>query len=135
MGIADNYKGTDTVSENGGGKRFLGSKDFDNGMTLIAKGMEVFTPNDQKYGVKNQYGAGGVVVKEHYLVKTGVLKEGESFKYLFETEDGQEVQFDNNSLAFYFAFTRANPASGEKVAIKREQGETQFEVDWVINKA
>lgn len=134
MSIADKYivEGGEEGAE-GTSKRFVNSKDFDNGMTLLADGMEVFTPEEAKYGVKNEYGAGGVIIKENFFVKKGILKEGESFRYTFKTVEGGEVVFENNSASFYFAFTKVNPDLGDKLSIQRNSI-SQFEIDWKISQ-
>ncbi len=134
MSIADKFIREGAVeSVEGSSKKFLGSEDFNNGITLVAVDMQIFTPDDTKYGVKNEYGAGGVLVKENWLVKNGVLKEGESFRYVFKTEDGSDAIFENNSLSMYFSFTKANPNAGEKINIKRTAN-SQFDIDWAITK-
>lgn len=126
-GVASQYK-----TESSGGS-FLKGVDFDgNGLTLEVISMDVFTPENPKYGVSNSYGAGGVVTKENWFVSKGILKEGESFKYRFIL-NGVEKEFDNNSLSFYFAFTNVNPKRGETVTIKRNVI-SQTQVEWSITK-
>lgn len=125
-GVADGLK-----PENQGGGNFLKGADFDGeGLVLEVVGMEKFSPADSKYGIKNTYGAGGVVTKENWFIKQGILTEGQSFKYSFLV-DGIEKAFDNSSLSFYFAFTNLNPAKGDKILIKREM-KSQTQVNWTI---
>lgn len=109
---------------------FLKGADFDSGLELEVVKMEKFTPADEKYGVKNTYGAGGVVTKEHWFIKNGLLKEGESFKYTFKQGD-VEKSFDNSSLGFYFTFVKADLKEGDKVLIKRDK-QSETKVDWEI---
>ena len=125
-GVASAYKTEDT----GSGGTFLKGVDFDSGLTLTVVGMDKFTPENPEYGVKNTYGPGGVIVKENWLVKKGLLKEGESFKYRFIL-DGSNKEFDNHSLSFYFAFTRVNPEATDTVFIKRTM-KSKTDVDWEI---
>ncbi len=114
-----------------GSSSFLKGADFDGaGLTVEVVGMSKFTPADPKYGIKNTYGAGGVVTKENWFVKQGILAEGESFKYSFIV-DGVEKAFDNGSLSFYFAFTNLNPDKGAKILIKRDKV-TDTQVNWVV---
>lgn len=127
-GVADDF-----VGESSGGSSFLKGADFDGGLEVEVVGMEKFTPSDPKYGVKNTYGAGGVVTKENWFVKKGILEEGQSFKYSFVV-DGVEKRFDNSSLSFYFAFTNLNPDKGDRINIKRKM-ESQTKVEWLITKA
>lgn len=127
-GVADDF-----VVETSGGSSFLKGADFDSGLDVEVVGMEKFTPSDPKYGVKNTYGAGGVVTKEHWFVSKGILEEGQSFKYSFIV-DGVEKKFDNSSLSFYFAFTNLNPDKGDRINIKRKM-ESQTKVSWFITKA
>lgn len=112
---------------------FLKGIDFDGeGKTLDVVSMTKFTPSDPKYGVKNEYGAGGVVTKEHWFIKNGLLKEGESFKYTFK--DGEIIKtFDNSSLGFYFKFIEGNLKEGETITIKRNK-QSETKVDWTITK-
>lgn len=124
-GVAGDYK------NEGGGSNFLKGADFDGeGLVLEVVGMEKFTPNDPKFGVKNTYGAGGKVEKVNWFVKQNILEEGQSFKYSFNVE-GVEKRFDNSSLSFYFAFTNLNPSRGDKILIKRNM-KSQTNVEWTV---
>ena len=77
-------------------------------------------------------GAGGVMIKKNWFVKEGLLKEGESFKYIFK--DGEtEKSFDNSSLGFYFTFIKAELSAGDKVKIKRNKL-SETKVEWSIEK-
>jgi hypothetical protein len=115
-----------------GGTNFIKGADFDNGLDVVVVGMSKFTPSNPDYGVKNTYGAGGVMTKENWFVKQGILKEGESFKYTFLV-DGVEKQFDNTSLSFYFAFTKIDPAKGAKLNIKRTKN-SSTDIKWDITE-
>ena len=120
---------------------FLKGVDFDGeGKVLEVVKMEKFTPalgkDGKNYGVANTYGAGGVVIKENWFVKEGLLKEGESFKYTFKDHSvlgGVEKSFDNSSLGFYFTFVKAELEAGDKVTIKREKL-SETKVNWEIVK-
>ena len=125
--VADEF-----IVESVGGS-FLKGADFDgDGLKLEVVKMEKFTPKDDKYGVKNTYGAGGVVTKEHCFIKNNLLKEGESFKYTFKSED-VEKSFDNSSLGFYFTFVKAELQAGDIVLIKRNKI-SETKVDWSMTK-
>lgn len=124
-GVAEEYR----LESDGG--NFLKGSDFDGvGLVVEVVGMEKFMPSDDKFGVKNQYGAGGVVTKVNWFIKQGILEEGYSFKYIFLV-NGIEKRFDNSSLSFYFAFTHLNPTKGEKISIQRNK-KSQFETEWKI---
>jgi hypothetical protein len=116
---------------------FLKGADFDGeGKVLEIVKMEKFTPklgaDGKNYGATNVYGAGGVMIKENWFVKEGLLKEGESFKYIFK--DGEtEKSFDNSSLGFYFTFIKAELSAGDKVKIKRNKI-SETKVEWEIIK-
>lgn len=113
--------------------KFIKGADFDGeGLTLEYVRTEVFTPTDAKFGASHNYGPGGVVTKENYLVKNGKLQEGETFKYVFN-DDGQERSFDSNSVGSYFAFTKADLKGGEKVHITRNKV-SNTDVKWNIVK-
>ena len=126
VGVAGDFKST------GGSSSFIKGADFDNGMNVEVVSMAKFTPSNPDYGIKNTYGAGGVVTKENWFVKQGILKEGESFKYTFIV-DGEERQFDNTSLSFYFAFTNVDPKKGDKLTIKRTKN-SSTDVKWDITE-
>jgi hypothetical protein len=116
---------------------FIKGTEFDGeGLTLEVVGMEKYTPelgsDGKDYGVKNTYGAGGVIVKEHYLVGKKILKEGETFKYKF-TEDETPRYFDNCSVGFFFAVNKAELKAGDKVSIKRAK-RSSTDIDWSITK-
>lgn len=113
--------------------KFIKGAEFDGeGLQLEFLKMEKFTPADAQYGVKNQYGAGGVITKPNYFVSKGLLNEGESFRYYFK-EGEKEREFENNSVRFYFAYEKAKLVAGENVAIKRNKI-SNTDVVWSITK-
>lgn len=113
---------------------FLRGTDFDGDgqKDLIVVGLEAFTPDDAKYGANNTYGAGGIIVKENYLVKEKVIKEGQSLKYKF-TQDGKDRHFNNHSVGFFFAIKNANLEPGDVVNISRVK-KSATDVAWTITK-
>jgi hypothetical protein len=125
QGVAGGFK-----SEQSTVSSYLKGVDFDNGLDVVVVSMEKFTPTNPDYGIKNTYGAGGIVTKENWFVKQGILKEGESFKYTFGV-DGVKKEFDNNSLSFYFAFTKVDPKAGDKLNIHRNK-KSATDVVWSI---
>lgn len=127
QGVAGAYK-----NESTGASNYLKGVAFDTGLDVEVVSMEKFTPSNPDYGIKNTYGAGGVVTKENWFVKQGILKEGESFKYKFLV-DGCEKDFDNTSLSFYFAFTNVDPKKGDKLNISRNKV-SSTDVKWTITE-
>lgn len=117
-GVAPFFRGTDFDGEGEKG--------------LVVVGLEAFTPNDAQYGAKNTYGAGGIMVKENYLVKEKVIKEGESLKYKF-TQDGKDRYFENHSVGFFFAVKNANLEAGDVVNISRVK-KSPTDIVWTITK-
>lgn len=112
--------------------KFIKGTEFDEGLKLKFVKMEKFTPEDPQYGVKNVYGAGGVVEKENWFVKEKKLEEGESWKYYFI--DGEKNrEFDNNSVRFYFAVENAKLSEGDEVEIKRVKN-SNTDIVWTITK-
>ena len=101
------------------------------GLELEVVGMEVITPDDVKYGVSHTYGAGGVITKENWLVKSGICKEGQSLRYNF-IKDGANKYFDNHSVGFFIEMSKAKVEAGDKVLIKRT-GESK-DTKWSITK-
>lgn len=113
--------------------KFIKGAEFDGeGLRLEVVKMEKFTPADSQYGVKNQYGAGGVIAKKNYFVDKGILNEGESFRYSFKEED-KDREFENNSVRFYFAYENAKLVAGDRVHIKRNKI-SNTDVQWTIKK-
>ena len=109
---------------------FLKGADFDGGLTLEIVKMEKFVPADKKYGVHNYLVDGAI--KENWFIKSGLLKDGETFRYTFKSGDSEKT-FDNCSLGFYFKFVEAELKAGDTVVIKRDKkGPTT--VDWEITK-
>ncbi len=126
QGVANEFKSEAPASN------FIKGTDFDAGLQLEVVGMDKFTPENPDFGVKHQYGAGGVVTKENWFVSKGILEEGQSFRYKFIV-DGVEKTFDNPSLSFYFAFTKVDPEAGRKISIKRNKI-TDTKVEWDITE-
>ena len=112
-GVADKFK-----TEGGG--NFIKGVDFDDGLALVAVGMEKFKPGNAKYSVD----------EKSWFVKEGILEVGESFKYTFKVDDVVK-EYDNDSCGFYFAFTNLNPAEGAEIWIKRDM-KSQTEVEWIV---
>ncbi len=123
--------------EDGNSLSYIKGSDFDgNGLKLTVVGMEVITPtkgtNGEDYGAKNTYGVGGKLEKENFLIKKGVLKEGQSFRYNF-TQDNIERYYDNSSVGFFFAVKEAKLEKGDIVNISRDKI-SNFNVKWSITK-
>ena len=115
---------------------FLKGVDFDGvGQVLEVVAINSFTPakgkNGEDFGVKNIYGAGGKLEKENYLVKIGVLKEGDALKYSFK-QGGLDKFFTNNSASFFLAVKSANLENGDVVKIIRHK-KTNTDVKWEIS--
>jgi hypothetical protein len=128
VGVASGYK------TEGGVSPFIKGVEFDSGLDVEVVSMEVFTPEDPLFGVKNTYGPGGVVTKEHHLIESGLLKEGQTFRYNFIL-NGAKKYFDNSSNSFYFAFSKVNPKAGDKLNIKRtKMGEGNTNIEWTITE-
>jgi hypothetical protein len=116
---------------------FIKGTEFDGqGLTLEVVGMEKYKPelgaDGKDYGVKNTYGAGGVLTKEHYLVSKKILEEGQTFKYKF-LEGETPRYFDNCSVGFFFAINKAELKAGDKVLITRNK-KSSTDIDWLISK-
>lgn len=101
----------------------------EDGLVLEVGSMKVITPEDPKFGASHVYGAGGVITRENYLVKSEVLKEGQSLRYNF-VKDGVDKYFDNHSAGFFFEMKKAELKTGDKVKIKRtgESKDTKWEI-------
>lgn len=124
QGVSSRFK---VVSES----NFLKGVDFDGeGLILEVVGMDKIVASDPKFGIKNEYGAGGVVTKENWFITNDLLEEGETFRYTFK-QAGVEKTFDQSSVGFYFAFTNKDPKAGEIVSIKRTK-KSNTDVKWDI---
>lgn len=90
---------------------FLKGEHFDGkGQTLIIKGFSIVKASNEEYGAN----------EDHSLVKQGKIQVGDTLKYDFETEDGEEKTFESTSPGFFIAFNKLAPNGGEKVNIYRE---------------
>ncbi len=90
---------------------FLKGEDFDGGgQTLIIKGFSIKVADNQEYGAD----------ENNALFKQGKLDLGQTLRYEFETEDGEEKVFESTSPGFFIAFNKLVPEGGEKVRITRE---------------
>lgn len=124
-------------SEREGPAPFIKGMEFDGeGLTLEVVGMEKYTPelgaDGKDYGAKSTYGPKGVLVKENYLVSKKVLEEGQTLKYRF-LQDGKPRYFDNCSVSFFFAVTKAELKPADKVLIKRNKI-SSTNIEWSITK-
>jgi len=90
---------------------FLKGEDFEGeGQILIIKGFSIIKANNEEYGAN----------EENSLFKQGKLKLGETMKYDFENEDGEEKTFESASPGFFIAFNKLAPEGGEKIRVYRE---------------
>lgn len=84
--------------------------------------VEIVTARDPRFGANEKDG----------LLKKDILQEGETFKYSFLTEEGQEKIYETKSTAFYVGIREANLQGGEWVKISRkgkmEETRYKFEV-------
>ncbi|MEM4271445.1 MAG: hypothetical protein QXO70_05135 [Candidatus Pacearchaeota archaeon] len=111
----------------GSGKQFIRGEEFEGkGLKLKVEGIETITANEG-------YGATEI----DYLVKEGILKPGEMFRYIFteETEDGDVTRFfDSKSAVFFIAMKDCDPKRGDIVVIKRvgEKKNTRYFIKKVM---
>lgn len=110
---------------------WISAKEFDgDGLVLqVVKPLEKIKSPNPKYGAK----------ADNFLVKNAILEAGETFRYIFSTEKGNERKIDTNSSPFFIAFKQAtadedNPlVIGDWVRIIRtgETTETRYTVEKV----
>lgn len=133
MSITDGFGLENNENETNSESPFLKGIEFatEEGLILEVVNMQVITPDDAKFGVSHTYGAGGVITKENWLVKTEVLKEGQSLRYNF-IKDGVSKYFDNHSANFFIEMSKSKVETGDKVLIKRT-GESK-DTKWTITK-
>lgn len=105
---------------------WISPKEFDNGLILqMVKPLEKMKSVNPKYGAK----------ADNFLVKNGILEEGETFRYVFKTAKGNERKIDTNSSPFFIAFKQATNESefgvGDWAEITRtgETTETRYTVE------
>jgi hypothetical protein len=90
---------------------FLKGEDFEGaGQTLIIRGFSVKVADNAEYGAD----------ENNALFKQGKLELGQTMRYEFETEDGEEKVFESTSPGFFIAFNKLVPEGGETVRITRE---------------
>jgi hypothetical protein len=86
---------------------YLKGADFVEPKILTVNAFEVFTPKDPQYGAK----------EDNSLVKKGLLKAGDVFRYSFKDEFGDVINYDTHSIRLYYAFSAVNPEAGQQVKI------------------
>lgn len=104
------------VKKSAGGK-FIKAEEFDNGLVLEVVGFGKIKSDDADYGGK----------AEDYLVTSGRLEVGETFKYTFRSivnEDDPESfpedrVLESKSAALFIPFVDLDPDIGDRVWIKR----------------
>lgn len=132
MSITDGF-GLEKKEDNGISP-FIKGADFDGeGLVLEVVGTEAVTPKDAQYGASNVYGTGGVVKKENYLIKSGVIAEGQSLRWKFKQDELEKI-FDNHSAGFFIEMSKAKLEEGDKVSIKRIKGALPTDTKWEIKK-
>lgn len=107
---------------------WISPKEFDGeGRILqIVQPLEKMTAPNPKYGAK----------PDDYLVKHSILSEGETFRYIFKTAQGNERKLDTKSSPLFIAFKQASDEEvgvGDWVQITRtgETTETRYMVEKV----
>lgn len=89
-------------------------------------GADVITANNPKYGANDK----------DALFQRSVLLEGETIRYTFIDEEGNERNYDSKGMAFYIAMKSVDLESQDRVTIKREgsQDTTRYIVEKVKAK-
>ena len=99
--------------------------EFEKGLVLqIVKPLEKIASINPKYGAED----------DDYLVKNNVLDVGETFRFVFKTEKGNERKIDTKSSPFFIAFKQCeNIEVGDWVKITRsgKTTETRYTVEKV----
>src|SRR3990167_6511025 len=110
------------IEEKDKGSEFLSLEDDILKKKLQILGVEVIKANNPKFGANEKDG----------LLKKGLLVEGETFKYNFMTEEGEEKHYDTKSVAFYVGVKQAQLKGGEWIKTSRtgkmEETRYKFEV-------
>lgn len=93
-----------------GGKWIKASEFEGKGLTLTIVRVEKVKANNPKYGAE----------EKDYLVKNEILEVGETFKYVFQDEAGEEREHDSASTPMFIGFKQADIEAGDTVTIRRE---------------
>lgn len=99
----------DIIEKDKGNALFLKTDMLLEGIWQIKK-IEIIVCANVKYGANDK----------DALFKREVLKAGETLRYTFLSDDGEEKTYDSKGMAFYIAFKQANPDANTKIKISRE---------------
>lgn len=118
MAIFDD-KTMEAAEKMGGG--WVKAKEFEGaGLTLKIESTE---------RIKSQYGAKA----EDGIVERGILEEGESFRFTFEDEEGNERKHDSSSFPMFIGMQQAELNFGDWLHIRKEgeRDKTRYYVEVV----
>lgn len=113
-----------------GGGKFIKAEEFEGkGLVLKVKSFEKIKSKNPKFGAN----------EKDALMDQGILKEGETFKYSFESgeNDGdgfpEQRTVESKSLALFIAFSECDPEAGDWVRISKtgKMEETRYVVEKV----
>ena len=97
------------VDEKDTGSKFLSLEDEILKEKLQLMTAEIVKANNPKFGAN----------EKDSLLKKGILKEGETFRYTFNNAKGEEKFYETKSTAFYVGVRQANLQGGEWVKASR----------------
>ena len=106
------------------GGSFLKAADFEgDGLVLQCEGMEKVKSNNPKFGANDQ----------DTLYKQEILDIGDTFRYSFKTQEGENKTLESKSTAVFIAFNEANLENGEWVRISKtgKMDETRYNIERV----
>ena len=102
--IPDEIKGS-----GGGDGRFLKAAEFENAMRLTVEGFEKIKADNADFGANDK----------DFLFTSGRLALGETFRYMFKNEAGEEKVLDSKSATFFISFSKCNPEVGDMIEITK----------------
>lgn len=102
-------KEVDEAADKMGGMWIKATEFEGEGLKLRCKGVEKVVANNPKYGA----------TKEESLVRKEILAEGETFRYLFTDESGEDRQIDSKSMPMFIGFKQVDIEEGDWVNVVR----------------
>jgi hypothetical protein len=114
-GVMDKYN-------DGAPSNFIKSSEFEGkGLILKVVGVEPIKANNPDYGATDK----------DWLCQKEILNEGETFRYTFLDESGQERIYNTKSAVFFISFKNLNPEVDSRIIIKRigKGRETEYHIN------
>lgn len=104
------------------GGKFIKAAEFEgDGLVLQCVSVEKVKSNNPKFGANDKDG----------LYKQEILGEGETFRYVFKTNDGEERVLESKSAAAFIGFNNAELEAGDWIRVSKtgKMDDTRYNIE------